>query len=72
MLGNADARVYAVSRYWNLDDEIGCRFDCDELGLDWPDQAPLLSERDRQPITYTQMCDAWLERHEALRNGASA
>ncbi len=26
--------VYAVSSYWNTDDELGCRFDCQELALD--------------------------------------
>ena len=26
--------VYAVSEYWNTEDELGCRFDSPELGLD--------------------------------------
>ncbi|MDG4551452.1 MAG: dTDP-4-dehydrorhamnose 3,5-epimerase family protein [Candidatus Contendobacter sp.] len=39
---------YSVSEYWNLNDELGCRWDDPELELDWPVSEPLLSERDRQ------------------------
>lgn len=39
--------IYSVSRYWDIDDELGCRWDDPDLGLDWPIRgAPLLSERD--------------------------
>ena len=48
--------VYAVSEYWNIKDELGCRFDCPELALDWPDRAPLLSGRDTNAGDYAQMC----------------
>ena len=40
--------VYAVSHYWNLDDELGCRFDDEGLNINWPDMSPVFSERDRQ------------------------
>jgi dTDP-4-dehydrorhamnose 3,5-epimerase len=57
--------VYAVSAYWNPRDELGCRFDCAELGLQWPGAAPRLSDRDREAGSYRQMCDAFSERlHE--------
>jgi len=58
--------VYAVSAYWNPQDELGCRFDSAELGLAWPDRDPLLSERDRQAGTYQEMCAAFDSRREAL------
>jgi dTDP-4-dehydrorhamnose 3,5-epimerase len=38
--------VYAVSHEWDVDDEMGCRWDDPGLGLDWPCVAPLLSNRD--------------------------
>ncbi|MFO0702346.1 MAG: dTDP-4-dehydrorhamnose 3,5-epimerase family protein [Candidatus Andersenbacteria bacterium] len=38
--------VYGVSEYWNLADELGCRYDDPDLGLRWPVAAPMISERD--------------------------
>jgi dTDP-4-dehydrorhamnose 3,5-epimerase len=38
--------VYAVSDYWDPADELGCRFDDPDLGIDWPDPEPVLSDRD--------------------------
>lgn len=40
--------VYGVSEYWDVQDELGCRFDDPALGLDWPTGNPLLSARDRE------------------------
>ena len=41
--------IYAVDRTWNLDDELGCRWDDPELGIDWGDvREPLISARDAQ------------------------
>lgn len=57
--------IYAVSEYWDLRDELGCRFDSGELLLEWPTTTPVLSERDRSAGTFTQMQKAfgrqWLE-----------
>ena len=39
--------VYAVSEYFDMADELGCRFDDPDLGLDWPDREPKISARDR-------------------------
>lgn len=39
--------VYGVDVVWNVDDELGCRWDDPGLGLDWPIDDPDLSERDR-------------------------
>lgn len=58
--------VYAVSAYWNPQDELGCRFDSAELALNWPNGEPLLSERDSHAGTYRQMCEAFDRRREAL------
>lgn len=38
--------LYAVSHYWNLDDELGCRWDDPELQIPWSPERPILSERD--------------------------
>lgn len=38
--------VYAVSHYWDPEDELGCRFDDPALGLRWPAVPKLVSERD--------------------------
>ena len=39
--------VYGVSEYWDMDDELSCRWDDPELGIVWPVTAPVLSRRDR-------------------------
>lgn len=38
--------VYGVSEYWNLADELGCRYDDPDLELRWPVTSPLISARD--------------------------
>lgn len=38
--------VYGVTHYWNLADELGCRFDDPELGIPWPTRHVTLSPRD--------------------------
>ena len=53
--------LYGVDRYWNVEDELGCRYDDPALGLDWPlDAAPLLSERDRSAPDTATMRAAYL------------
>jgi dTDP-4-dehydrorhamnose 3,5-epimerase len=42
------AHLYAVSEYWNKQDELGCRWADPELEINWPDVAPLISERDAE------------------------
>lgn len=39
---------YAVSEYWDLEDELGCRFNDPDLGLTWPTTTPILSDRDKE------------------------
>ena len=38
--------IYAVSEYWDHQDEFGCHWADPALELDWPDAAPLISARD--------------------------
>jgi len=38
--------IYAVSHYWDVADELGCRWDDPDLHLPWPCERPLLSPRD--------------------------
>lgn len=40
--------VYAVSNYWDKNDELGCKWDDPGLGIDWPCDAPLISEHDAE------------------------
>jgi dTDP-4-dehydrorhamnose 3,5-epimerase len=44
--------VYAVSEYWDLSDELGCRWDDPELEIPWPVRSARVSERDAagQPL----------------------
>jgi dTDP-4-dehydrorhamnose 3,5-epimerase len=51
--------VYAVDHYWNLADELGCRWDDPELGLSWPTADPLLSPRDAAAPSYAEMARAF-------------
>jgi dTDP-4-dehydrorhamnose 3,5-epimerase len=47
--------IYGVTEYWSPDDELGCRYDAPELGLDWPTASPTLSAKDRDAVTFEQM-----------------
>jgi dTDP-4-dehydrorhamnose 3,5-epimerase len=47
--------IYAVSRYFDPEDELGCRFDSPELGFRWPVADPLLSTRDAEAASYGEM-----------------
>ncbi len=38
--------VYAVTEYWDPDDELGCHWADPELELPWSDPAPRVSDRD--------------------------
>lgn len=66
----AAVHIYAVSEYWNPADELGCRFDCPELGLDWPEAAPILSDRDRDASGYAAMRRDYSELASARAAGA--
>lgn len=40
--------VYAVSHYWDMADELGCRWDDPALEIPWPQQQAQISPRDEQ------------------------
>jgi dTDP-4-dehydrorhamnose 3,5-epimerase len=42
----ASVLVYAVTHYWDADDELGCRWDDPELGIAWPFASARTSARD--------------------------
>lgn len=48
--------IYAVDRAWDPADELGCRWDDPELGIDWGGiAAPLLSRRDSELGTVAEL-----------------
>jgi dTDP-4-dehydrorhamnose 3,5-epimerase len=57
----ASTHVYAVSRYWDLTDELGCRWDDPALEIPWPQDGAHISPRDEE-----------LPSLEALRGGLRA
>ena len=42
----ASTHLYAVSHYWDTVDELACFWGDGELGIEWPFQPTLVSERD--------------------------
>jgi len=53
--------VYGLSHGWSMEEELGCHFTDPGLGLDWPVQDPILSDRDTAPQhDYASMRDAWI------------
>lgn len=50
--------AYALDHYWNMAEEIGCRWNDPELGLYWPVTDPVLSPRDRDAPGYAKLVSA--------------
>ena len=63
--------IYGLSHYWEPAEEMGCRWDCKELGLAWPASAPVLSERDATAPDYSD-CLETFQRSWAALYGTSA
>ena len=59
----ASIHCYAVSEYWNSDDELGCRWNDPGLGLEWPVTKPLVSDQDQNAPTLEELREI-LQRHE--------
>jgi dTDP-4-dehydrorhamnose 3,5-epimerase len=58
--------LYGLSTGWSMDEELGCKYNDPELGLDWPLENPILSERDTSPkYDYATMRAAWINRQES-------
>jgi dTDP-4-dehydrorhamnose 3,5-epimerase len=47
--------VYAVSSYWDPDDELACLWSDPALGIDWPFEPRLLSDRDSAAQGFNQL-----------------
>lgn len=52
--------VYAVSEYWSPADELGCRWDDTELGIDWSAQPSIVSSRDRDAPSFSAMHEEYI------------
>src|SRR5262249_30229938 len=53
------ALIYSVSEYWNLDDELGCRWDSPGLNMRIGVSSPLLSPRDEKAGSFAEMVRAY-------------
>lgn len=49
--------VYAVSHYWDLADELGCRWDDPGLGIPWPQKTAQISQRDADLQTLPELVE---------------
>jgi dTDP-4-dehydrorhamnose 3,5-epimerase len=52
--------LYCVSHYWNMADELGCRWDDPDIGLAWPTASPTLSKRDTEAGSFGEMVSRFL------------
>jgi dTDP-4-dehydrorhamnose 3,5-epimerase len=59
--------VYGLSGCWSMANDLGCRYDAPELGLDWGLSDPILSERDADPTDYATMREAFFAARPDLR-----
>jgi dTDP-4-dehydrorhamnose 3,5-epimerase len=58
--------LYAVSRYWDPEDELGCLWADPELRLPWSDPEPIVSERDAGLPGLPALREEIAERRRAL------
>ena len=61
--------VYSVSTYFETQDELGCLWDCPELGLEWPCTRPRLSVRDAAAMSYTELAATLARSSELVTRG---
>lgn len=50
--------VYAVSHYWDLADELGCRWDDPGLGIPWKHETAHISQRDADLPPLSELVEA--------------
>ena len=62
--------LYATSHYWNVADELGCRWNDPELAIDWPCSAPMLSSRDQAAGSLAEALELYRARDLQTRRGA--
>jgi dTDP-4-dehydrorhamnose 3,5-epimerase len=57
--------IYSVSHYWDMTDELGCRWDDPALEIPWPQQAAQVSPRDSAlpplEVLLRELRSAWQE-----------
>ncbi|MGD2082060.1 MAG: dTDP-4-dehydrorhamnose 3,5-epimerase family protein [Chromatiales bacterium] len=58
--------LYGLSRPFDGRGELGCRFDDPELGLEWPTDTPVLSEKDEAAGSYGALLAAYADAEAAL------
>lgn len=58
--------IYAVSEYWNQEDELGCMWNSPELNIILPTINPMLSTRDQNALTYDAMIQAYIKKIEKV------
>jgi len=51
--------VYRCTSYYDPDLERGIAWDCPDLGIRWPAEAPVLSDRDRCNPAFSQYSGPW-------------
>lgn len=51
--------MYALNHYWDMSQELGCRWNDPELGFTWPATAPILSARDATAGSYSDLTRAF-------------
>lgn len=61
--------IYAVSHFWDTADELGCRWDDPELGIEWPAEPLALSVRDSEAPNLAELVRQ-LEPHQAVFSSA--
>lgn len=59
--------IYAVSEYWNHEDELGCMWNSPELNISWPTDNPMLSLRDQNAFTYNAMIQIYINKSEKAK-----
>lgn len=64
--------LYSVSHYWNLHDELGCRWDDPAIGIDWGAKDPLLSPRDHSAGSYEAMVEEFVRKRDALNKAEAS
>lgn len=58
--------LYGLSRPFDGRGELGCRFDDPDLGLDWPTDSPLLSDKDEAAGSYRALLAAYADAEAGL------
>lgn len=63
--------LYGVTEYWNMADELGCAWDDQDIGIEWPGPVNYLSPRDTQAGSFKAMTAEFLSAREAHQRRAS-